>query len=77
MSFFPVIHFNYDVTHILNLTKFYNNIICVCSYTPVLNFTSVQLLSPVWLFATPWTAAHQASLSITNSQSLLKLMTIV
>ena len=29
-------------------------------------FSSVQLLSPVWLFATPWTAAHQASLSITN-----------
>ena len=37
-------------------------------------FSSVQLLSRVWLFATPWTAAHQASLSITNSQSLLKLM---
>ena len=35
-------------------------------------FSSVQLLSLVWLFATPWTAAHQASLSITNSQSLLK-----
>ena len=34
----------------------------------------VQSLSPVWLFATPWTAAHQASLSITNSQNLLKLM---
>ena len=33
-------------------------------------------LSCVWLFATPWTAAHQASLSITNSQSLLKLMSI-
>ena len=30
----------------------------------------------VWLFVTPWTAAHQASLSITNSQSLLKLMSI-
>ena len=30
----------------------------------------------VWLFATPWTAVHQASLSITNSQSLLKLMSI-
>ena len=74
--FFPAIHFNYDVTHILNLTKFYNNVICVCSYTPVLNFTSVQSLSPVWLFATPWTAARQASLSITNSWSLLKLMTI-
>ena len=37
---------------------------------------SVQLLSHVQLFATPWTAACQASLSITNSQSLLKLMSI-
>ena len=35
---------------------------------------SVQLLSCVWLFATPWTTAHQASLSITNSWSLPKLM---
>ena len=39
-------------------------------------FSSVQLLSHVRLFATPWTAAPQASLSITNSQSLLKLMSI-
>ena len=39
-------------------------------------FSSVQSLSCVWLFATPWTAAHQASLSIKNSQSLLKLMSI-
>ena len=39
-------------------------------------FSSVQLLSRVRLFVTPWTAAHQASLSITNSQSLLKLMSI-
>ena len=38
--------------------------------------TSVQLLSHVWLFVTPWTAACKASLSITNSQSLLKLMSI-
>ena len=38
--------------------------------------SSVQSLSHVRLFATPWTAAHQASLSITNSQSLLKLMSI-
>ena len=37
---------------------------------------SVQLLSHVQLFATPWIAACQASLSITNSQSLLKLMSI-
>ena len=39
-------------------------------------FSSVQSLSRVWLFATPWTAAHQASVSITNSWSLLKLMSI-
>ena len=39
-------------------------------------FSSVQSLSCVQLFATPWTAAHQASLSITNSRSLLKLMSI-
>ena len=40
-----------------------------------IQFSSVRV-SCVWLFATPWTAAHQASLSITNSQSLLKLMSI-
>ena len=39
-------------------------------------FSSVQLLSRVQFFATPWTAAHQASLSITNTQSLLKLMSV-
>ena len=39
-------------------------------------FSSFQSLSRVWLFVTPWTAAHQASLSITNSRSLLKLMSI-
>jgi len=43
----------------------------------ILAFSSVQLLSHVQLFATPWTAAHQASLSITNSPSLLKFMSIV
>ena len=41
-----------------------------------LTFSSVQLLSHVWLFATPWTAACQASLSITNSRNLPKLMSI-
>ena len=44
------------------------NIICASG--------SVQSLSPVWLFVTPWTAAHQAHLSITNSWSLLKLTSI-
>ena len=42
----------------------------------LLQFSSVQSLSHVWLFETPWTAAHQVSLSITDSQSLLKLMSI-
>ena len=39
-------------------------------------FFVVQSLSHVQLFVTPWTAARQASLSITNSQSMLKLMSI-
>ena len=39
-------------------------------------FSSVQLLSHVWLFATPWTAPPQASPSLTNSWSSLKLMSI-
>ena len=39
-------------------------------------FSSVQWLGRVWLFATPWIASRQASLSITNSQSLLKFMPI-
>jgi len=38
--------------------------------------SSVQSLSRVWLFVTQWTASHQASLSITNSWNLLKLMSI-
>ena len=41
-----------------------------------IQFSSVQSLSCIWLFAAPWTAAHQASLSITNSRSSLKLMSI-
>ena len=39
-------------------------------------FSSVQSCSTVRLFATPWTAKHQASLSITNSRSLLKLVSV-
>ena len=42
----------------------------------MLLFIVVQSLIHVWLFATPWTAARQASLSISSSQSLLKLMSI-
>ena len=40
------------------------------------DFSSVQSLSCIWLFATPWIAAHQASLSIANSWSSLKLTSI-
>ena len=44
--------------------------------TESIQFSSVQLLSHVWLFVSPWIAARQASLSITNSQSIPKLMSI-
>ena len=46
-----------------------------CSHNSPM-FSSVQFSRSTQLFATPWTAAHQASLSITTSQSLLKLMSI-
>ena len=47
-----------------------------CTISVILDLIVVQLLSCVHLFATPWTAASQASLSFTISQSLLKLMSI-
>ena len=52
---------------------------CILGYLVVISkfqFSSVELLSHVQLFVTPWTAARQASLCITNSRSLLKLMSI-
>ena len=48
----------------------------MCVYVDIYHFSSVQSLSHVWLFATPWTTARQASLSITNSQSPPKPMSI-
>ena len=53
--------------------KWFCNLLC---WGASVQFSSVQSLSCVWLFATPWTAAHQASLSITNSQSSPKPMSI-
>ena len=51
--------------------------VSVCSFFNSSNqFTSVQLLSCVWFFASPWTATRQASLSIINSWSLLKLRSV-
>ena len=63
----------------------YNRVIYIYIYSyiiffqilfPYRLFSSVQSLSRVWLLATPWTAAHQASLSITNCRSLPKPMSI-
>ena len=54
-----------NVQHLVNNVKYVSVTLC-----------SVQTLIRVRLFETPWTAAHQASLSITNSQSVLKLMSI-
>ena len=48
----------------------------LCQTFEYVRFSSVRLLSHVWLFAIPWTAACQASLPITNSWSLFKLMSI-
>ena len=62
------------VFHLLFLYPF------LCRWTlkflPYLQFVSVQSLNRVWLYVTPWTSACQASLSITNSQSLLKFTSI-
>ena len=48
----------------------------ISSDSKISQFSSVQLLSCVWLFAIPWIEAHQASMSITNSQSSLRLTSI-
>jgi len=48
-----------------------------CSTLLIIQFSSVQSLSRVWLFATPWIAAGQDSLSITNSQSSLRLTSVM
>ena len=53
-----------------------DQIIIFVTSTPSVQFGSVQSLSRVQLFATPWIAARQASLSITNSRSSLKLTSI-
>ena len=54
-------------------TNFYHIYMCVCKHTHIAVFLSLSL---VWLFQSPWTVAHQASLSFTISLSLLKLMSI-
>ena len=65
-SLAPSLHYPILVHHTIACLTLYSNIY----------FSSVQSLSRVWLFATPWIAARQASLSITISQSSLKLTSI-
>ena len=55
---------------------FWMKYVWICSLESLFKQPSVQSLSHVWLFATPWIAAHQASLSITNSWSSLRLTSI-
>ena len=59
---------------LMDMVRGEERVSCMERVTKKLTFSSVQSLSHVQLFATPWTAAHQASLSITNFQSLPKLM---
>ena len=54
-------------------TNFWDNL---STWIMIMAFSSVQSLSRVWLFAILWTASRQASLSTTNSQTLVKLMPI-
>ena len=62
----PVVDVTGDISKVLCLKEQY----CIGTWNVrSIQFSSVQSLCCVWLFATPWTAAHQASLSITNSRS--------
>ena len=63
------------VLHLGVISSFCSSTVGFLFLVTIVQFSSV-LLSCVRLFATPWTAAHQASLSVVNSQSLLKLMSI-
>ena len=68
----------YGLPWTVNYMKLYNappKVFCITRYLQIL-LSSVQSLSHVRLFVTPWITAHQASLSITNSRSSLKLMSI-
>ena len=75
------IDFSDLMTSLLTLLFLWQSYLITCKHETLCkpfysSFSSVQSLSHVQLFVTPWTAARQASLSITNSWSLLKLMSI-
>ena len=70
--------------NIMSQHVWFKSYFCICGHEEIFitspdlrgGLSSVQSLGHVWLFVTPWTTAHQASLSINNSRSLLKLMSI-
>ena len=66
-----------DVIHFLSPDCLQDGWSPQCLLYSAFQFSSGQLLSLVWFFANPWTAARQAYLSITNSQSLLRLISTV
>ena len=68
---------SWEIFHCIYVLQILYSFICWWTSRLLLYVLSwVRTLSHVWLFVTPWTTAHQASLSITNSRSLLKLMSI-
>ena len=76
--FLPRLHFSlWQIQHLntSHTSTYTEGFQAIITSSPSL-FIVVPSLSHFWLFLTPWTAARQASLSITNSQSLLKLMSI-
>ena len=63
-------------SQVKNCTKWASQLLYRQEVWKKFQFSSVQSLSRVWLFVTPWTAAYQVSMSSANSWSLLKLMSI-
>ena len=81
MQFKTTVSYHYTPFRIVKIWKTWNTDNTKCWKIRALShclvqFSSVHLLSRVRLFATPWTAAHEASLSITNTRRLLKLKSI-
>ena len=67
----------FHVTHTVITEEHLNHVnVCIRNTLILLQLIQFSSVSHVWFFATPWTAARQASLSITNSQSLVKLISI-
>ena len=75
-SFCIIFHSNQQGMRISTFSQFSTKICCNFVLTFFYQFSSVQSLSPVQLFATPWITARQASLSITIFQSSLRPMSI-